>query len=277
LVFKGSANAHKVSRQINVEKMKKVIGFVFMMMVVSVTYSQIDWKSNTKYYAGFVMGSKLTSNEFQNFVVSDYIRYPSAEGRAVIPLGDNKVDGSTYGLKAGAFLMLSERIEPSIELDLTFGKNCLGLDLWLGSSFYFLAKENFSLGFTPKIGYAYRNIQFGEATVYGAPPIIAAGGSFYTGASLSAGVKGLAYQAGFTSKIALTEKFNFIAQVGYGGAAMGNMNILVTTGEGESADSFTIDLDSPDCVIYGTHTPIDFKPSVKMGGLIFSVGFLLGI
>jgi len=225
------------------------------------------------YYVGGVMAPSVKGVDFNSFDLSDYIRYPNAEGRAVIDLASNIPSGPTFGLNAGYYMGVHEKLAGIFELNLT-GGNGFGIDLLLGGNVNFIAKESFTLGVLPKIGYAYRSISLGDAEVLGTPPVIAGGGSFYSGDRLSTTVGGFEYQAGLSSTLQLTNKYGLLLQVGYGGAMLNNMKITVSQGEGENVETFTIDMDSPDCVVHNKYDHIDFTPSIKMGGLYFSASLI---
>jgi len=228
--------------------------------------------STVKYFVGFAMTPSMTGENFNTFDVSDYIRYPNAEGRVTVPLGEKELSGSGFGFNLGAMMPLGKL---DAILDMQFRLNgILGVNVMVGGTYNIVAKEKMSFGPTAKVGFSYNQLNFGETTVYGTPPVIAAGGSFYSGDKVATSLSGLAYQLGVSAKYNMSDKISVLAQLGFGGAKLGDMKVEVTPTSGEA---FTIDLESSDCVDLDHYTHIAFTPKAKSAGVYFNLGVAFGL
>jgi len=228
--------------------------------------------SSVSYFAGIIMTPSMKGENFSTFDVSDFIRYPNAEGRVVIPLGEKQLSGPGFGLNMGAIMPVG-KLDGLFDLQLRFNK-VLGVNLLVGGTYNIVMKDKLSFGPTVKIGFSYNQLDFGATTVYGTPPVIAAGGSFYSGDNVATTLSGLAYQFGVSAKYGLKDNITLLTQLGFGGAKLGDMKVQVTT---TSDESFTIDLTSSDCVEHLGYKHIDFIPKAKSAGVYFNLGLVFSL
>jgi hypothetical protein len=250
------------------------IAFCFAILLIHQNSTAQDFKKGFRYYAGISVLPSIGSSGFRNVVISDYIRYPNAEGRAALMLGDKAPSGITFGIVAGADYLLSEKLSGLVEGHFSFGKNVFGVDILVGGTYNFITKGKISLGVTPKIGYSLRQISLGAVTeIRGTPPVVGAGGSFNVGDVLATNVSGFAYGLGFTGVYQVSEKIGVRFNLGYQGASLGKPKLQVTPKGGGT--SFDLDLQSPDIVEMSNRNAANIDPKVKLNGLSLSVGAVL--
>jgi len=220
--------------------------------------------------------TSLATSDFENFDISDWQRYGikcndpySAEGRVRLPLKDNDVSGMKWGVLGGLIYPLSERLGALAEVQYSFKNDFKLLGGFLGINYDLINSKNFKLGLTPKVGYLYGEVDFGEIELIEdyTPPVIIDQGTFTNGDSLSMDIEGIGLQIGITPSYEITEQIGIMAHIGYAFSFPRDCKIKVNDGK------IKLKMDDQaivkaDCL----NNQAGIEPEAKSQGLFFQVG-----
>ena len=257
--------------------MRKIFFLFAVVLLLSLNaYSQYDDEDTftPKSYI-YVVGALEPTIKTVDFFTFDL--YDHSDDRVIIDLASKEKNAPTFGLAGGYWMGFTKRLAWIAELHLS-GGNGFVLDLFGGANFDFLSKDNFCLGVAPKIGFAYVSKKLGNAQIdpnSGANNVLQVNmddHTVYPDDDLSTSVLGFAYQLGLSSQFQLTNNLRLIAQLGWRGALLKDMDIRVYNPDSE--EGFNVDFASKYCVERGTAEHIDFTPVLKRGGIYFNVGVM---
>jgi len=227
---------------------------------------------------GFASGSGIQNKGFQSFDVSDWQYFglgaDLGEGRIHVPLGEQKVFGSTYGFY---FMIEGETSENSsgvLYIPFTFKQGVSGFDIYPGFKFNVVSTDLFKIGITPRVGYSFRSINFGETQLidgYNEPVVIATNdndnrlNTVVGGERLKTVAHGVGFQIAAFGKFYLIDNICANVELGYGAASFTKFRL-------KTGDS-RLKLDSPAIVKAGqTAEPANIEPKIRTKGLFFNIG-----
>ncbi len=259
--------------------MKKLIKLLLCsILLISETAFSQDIKSSL--HLGLSTYS-LKTTDFNNFTISDWQQYglkltdpTSYEGRVRIPLSNSARDNNfNLSLLAGVNVYLTDKFDYLLDVNFSKYDGTIKLNFMTGIDYSLYNKNNFKIGFTPKIGICWTQFHYGEIQLidgYTAPVIIDNEKTFTNGDKLYMNIFSFGLQVGITPKYKINSKTSIFAQIGFEKIFSGDVSVIV-----EKADKSKVEINMTDASVVKddyTATQANFKPSVSMQGLYFQLG-----
>ena len=250
--------------------MKSLNKLFYFGIILSICQAQLF--EEYEVYGG-LSGVNVTTSDFTNFHISDWEQYglESSEGRVAVPLGDNDIAGPNLNILVGAYTPLLNKLDGFAEAQVGVG-DISYVAGFLGVNFRFIDGESFSLGLTPKIGFASAQADFGaiELLPNKTPPVILSEGTFNVGDSLTMDISGAAIGIGLTPRIQLTDAIGLTSFVGFQQSITSDPEIKAGHIELPMTSNGVVKAD-------GSSTQAGLDPTANSTGFIWQVGITYNI